>query len=432
MSTAAAFSGMVPSAGAPSWALLALAVAAALASGGCSCLIHAFSGASSRAPEDMERDLSPGARALVERAYADVDRTRLLDHHAHVVGLGQHGSGNYVNPNMLTWAHPLDRVKFLAYQSAARIRDLDRAEDEYLERLVSLARPAGGRFLVLAFDEHVGPDGRVVPEKTEFHVPDAWAFAVAERHPDLFVPAASVHPYRTDALARLDAAAARGARIVKWLPNAMGMDPLDERCRPFYERMREHGMALLCHTGEEKAVHAEEDQKLGNPLRLRLPLSCGVRVIAAHCASLGLDEDLDAPGRPLVPSHTLFLRMMDEPQWDGLLFGDLSAMTQANRLPDALTEVLRRTRLHPRLVNGSDYPLPAVNVVIRTRTLVAHGFITPEERTALNEIYDFNPLVFDYVLKRTLRWRDPATGEEFRLPPSVFEEHPLLPPGGLR
>lgn len=369
----------------------------------------------------MDRGLSDAARRLLDAAYAGVDRTRLADHHVHVVGIGGNGSGAYVNPRMLTWLHPFHRLKFEAYKSGFRIRDVAHAEEQSLERLVSLARPAGGRFLVLAFDEHRGADGRVVPEKTEFHVPDAWALGIARRHPDLFVAAASVHPYAPDALERLDAAAAAGARVVKWLPNAMGMDPLDERCRPFYERMRALGMTLLSHTGVEKAVHAEEDQRLGNPLRLRLPLECGVRVIAAHCASLGTDEDLDDPARPRVPGFRLFLRLLEEPRWEGLLYGDLSAMTQANRLPDPMVELLRRPHLHERLVNGSDYPLPAINVVVRTRTLVGHGLISREERRALNEIYDFNPLVFDFALKRTMRRREPGTGREFAFPPSLFE-----------
>ena len=58
---------------------------------------------------------------------------------------------------------------------------------------------------------------------------------------------------------------------------------------------------------------------------------------------------------------------------------------------------------------------------------MSQGFITEAERVALNEIYDFNPLVFDYVLKRTLRVRDPD-GVEHRFAPEVFQEHPQLAP----
>ena len=401
------------------------ACAALFTARGCSCILDAIAGASSREPSAMESDLSPAARALVDGAYADVDPARLVDYHCHIVGTGEDGSGCYVNAHMLTWLHPLDRIKFLAYRSAGRIENVDHAESEHLGRLLDLAGGRRGRLLVLAFDEHRGPDGVVVPAKTEFHVPNTYALRVAREHPDRLVAAASVHPLRPDALEELDRCAAAGARVVKWLPNAMGIDPSDPRCTPYYERMRAHGMILLSHGGEEKAVDAEEDQRLGNPLLLRAPLAAGVKVICAHFAGLGDDEDLDDPARPRVPSWKLLLRMMENPRWDGLLFADISAATQSNRIPEPLTTLLLRTDLHERLVNGSDYPLPAINVVISTKKLVRAGLLAPEDRDPLNEIYDFNPLVFDYVLKRRLRVLD-ADGRAHRFMPSVFEEHPSL------
>ena len=204
----------------------------------------------------MATSLSPATKALADRAYADVDPSKLLDYHVHLVGLGAGGSGCCVNAKMLTWKHPLDRVKFLAYKSASGIEDEERADAEFVARLVDLAKHHRGRFLVLAFDRHYGPDGRDVPEKTEFHVPNDHAFAIAAEHPDLFVAACSVHPYRKDAISELERCAARATRIVKWLPNAMGIDPSDARCRRFYERMNALDMVLLSHGGEEKAVDA--------------------------------------------------------------------------------------------------------------------------------------------------------------------------------
>jgi mannonate dehydratase len=107
---------------------------------------------------------------------------------------------------------------------------------------------------------------------------------------------------------------------------------------------------------------------------------------------------------------------MADKRYDGLVFGEISAMTQFNRIGKPLTTILARTDLHERLVNGSDYPLPAINVLIRTRSLVKGGYLTSSERERLNEIYNYNPLLFDFVLKRTLR----LPGTERRLPASVF------------
>jgi len=375
----------------------------------------------------MRAALSPAARALLESAYADVDPAKLLDYHVHLLGMGEGGSGCYVNERILTWRHPIDRLTFLVYRSAAGITDDARAESQYLDRLVALARTHAGRFVVLAFDEFHDSGGRADRGRSEFHVPNDYALAVAAWHSDLFVPACSVHPYRPDAIRELERCAARGARIVKWLPNAMGIDPADARNAPFYRRMHELDMVLLSHAGDEAAVEAAGLQHLGNPLLLRAPLAAGVKVIAAHFAGLGEAEDLDAPARPRVAAWRLLLRMMDEPRWRGLLFADISAVTQANRLPGPLPALLQRADLHSRLVNGSDYPLPAVNILIRTSRLAELGLIPPDERRALNEIYDFNPLVFDYVLKRSLRLKD-ASGREHRFAPAVFEENPSLAP----
>jgi uncharacterized protein len=402
-------------------------VLAALLAGGCAGIVDAIGGASTRDPDGMRSELSLEARELLDRAYQDVNPAKLLDYHAHLLGLGEGGSGSYVNESALTWRHPVQRAKFLVYLSAAKISDEERAETQYLQRLIALARNHRGRFVVLAFEEYHGDDGRVDRGRTEFHVPNNHAMSVAARYPDLLVPACSVHPYRPDALAELERCAARGVRIVKWLPNSMGIDPADARCVPFYGRMRALDMVLMTHAGDEAAIEAGDDQRLGNPLRLRAPLAAGIKVIATHFAGFGEAEDLDDPARPRIAAWRLLLRMMEESQWQGLLFADISAATQANRTPEPLLSLLMRSDLHSRLVNGSDYPLPAVNFLIRTSKLEALGLISSAERRALNAIYDFNPLVFDFVVKRTIRATD-EDGREHRFAPSVFEENPALAP----
>jgi predicted TIM-barrel fold metal-dependent hydrolase len=388
------------------------------------CLLHHVGGASSRRPEELHERLSAPAADLVKRAFEDVDPQRLVDYHTHVVGLGAGGTGNLVNPAMLSWWNPVKHLRFLVYLSASGIKDLANADREFALRLADQARhiQGHGRYRLLAFDKHHRADGTVDPHKTEFYTSNEHVFGLAAEFPDLFVPTMSVHPYRRDAIPALEKWVGQGGTMLKWLPNAMGIDPSDPRCDPFYQRMRELGVVLLSHAGEEKAVEAEEDQRLGNPLHLRRPLDHGVRVVAAHCAGLGTNPDLDHPDRPLVPNFDLFMRLMDDTKYEGLLFGDISAMTQQNRLGAPLTTILERADLHARLVNGSDYPLPAINIVISTRALVRGGYITAAERAGVNEIYDYNPLLFDFVLKRMLK--RPGTGR--RLPASVFMTHPLL------
>jgi len=382
------------------------------------CLVHFIGGAFKHQPEELRNRLSANAADLIKRAFGDIDPARLVDHHTHVAGIGTSPTGAFVNPKMRTWGHPFHHLKFKVYLSAAGVADVEHADTELIKRLVNLVRNISnhGKHRLLAFDKNYSPDGSPNLEKTEFYVPNEYVFALAEQHPDLFVPNISVNPYRPDALAELEKWALRGARVVKWLPNAMGINPSDPKCDPFYQRMKELGLILLSHGGEEKAVEADEDQKLGNPLLLRRALDHGVKVIVAHCAGLGENEDLDRPDKKSTHNFDLFMRLMNEKRYEGLVFGEISAMTQFNRIGKPLTTILERADLHERLVNGSDYPLPAVNVLIRTKPLVKGGYIEPDERESLNEIYDYNPLLFDFVLKRTLR----LPGTNKRLPATIF------------
>ncbi len=382
------------------------------------CLIHSIGGAFTKQPEELNSKLTTKSSDLVKRAFDDIDPAKLIDHHVHIAGLGVGGTNAFVNPKMLTWRHPFHRLKLKVYMSSAGVSDEDNADPQAAARLAALVKGIKdhGKHRLLAFDKNYRKDGTVNLEKTEFYVPNEYVFELAERYPDLFVPNISVNPYRPDAIEELERWARRGARIVKWLPNAMGIDPSDPKCDPFYQKMKELDLILLSHGGEEKAVEAEEDQKLGNPLLLRRALDHGLKVIVAHCAGLGLNEDLDARDRKHIDNFDLFLRLMDEKRYEGLLFGELSAMTQFNRSGKPLRTMLAREDLHERLVNGSDYPLPAVNLLIRTRPLVKQGYLNDSEAESLKEIYDYNPLLFDFVLKRTLKL--PGTTRSF--PSSIF------------
>ena len=380
-------------------------------------------GAFDHEPWEMDEGLGSEAQRLLESAFKGVKRNALRDHHVHVVGLGTNGTGTWLHPKMLSWTDPIARIKALAYLSGSGVTDPARADEQYFERLLNLARAMrGGRLLLLAFDYRHDEDGNPDLEHSEFYTPNEYVYDLALRVPSKFAPAISVHPHRKDAVEALHEWADRGVRFVKWLPNAMGIDASNARHDDYYRAMVERKLVLLTHVGEEQAVDAAEDQKLGNPLLFRRPLDRGVTVVMAHAASLGSNEDLDRPGED-ASNFDLFLRLMDEPRYEGLLYGEISALTQVNRLPNPLVELLGRRDLHHRLINGSDYPLPAINIVIQTRALVRHGLLTAAEREALNEIYDYNPLLFDYAVKRTIR--DPESGRRF--PASVFTGADLGP-----
>ena len=288
------------------------------------------------------RALDGEARAFVERCFDGVDRTLMWDSHAHLVGIGQGGTGCEMNAELRSPLHPIKNLQLAIYMAASGVTDEARADEQYLDRLLASQRLANprGKLLLLAFDRAVGPDGVEQPARTEMYTPDDRVLAVARAHPEVRA-CASVHPYRTDALERLQHAHDAGALAVKWLPNAMGIDPASPRCERFYRKLAELDMPLITHTGREQAVDARDAQALGNPLRLRRPLDAGVRVVAAHFASLGDDEDLDrGGGGGRIASFDLLMRLFAEPAYARTLFADISALPQVNRCGRPLRTLL--------------------------------------------------------------------------------------------
>lgn len=356
--------------------------------------------------------------AIVQDALAELDTTALWDAHAHLLGTGDSGSGCRVHASMQQWWHPVETVRKRAILGAACIApDADSIDRAYVERLLALANdfPTGARWLLFAFEQAHDDAGRPRADWTTFHVPDAYAARIAATYTQRFGWVASIHPYREDAPARLDAAIAGGALAVKWLPSAMNIDPRDARCRPFYDRLAAARLPLVVHCGEEKAVPGAHREAYGNPLLMRTPLAHGVRVIVAHAASLGRALDTDRRSATAVSAFSLFARLMDEPAWRGLLLADISAAHQVNRSPEVVRTLLRRGDWHARLLHGSDHPLPGVKVLVSPARLAAAGLLDAADVAPLRSLREHNPLLFDLVLRRRLR------DGSARFPAGVFE-----------
>jgi hypothetical protein len=199
------------------------------------------------------------------------------------------------------------------------------------------------RAVLLALDGVVDSDGNLDTNRTEVYVPNEFVAEMAARHTNLLF-GASVNPYRRDALDRLEWAKAHGAALVKWIPPIMEIDPADPKLAPFYRKMAELKLPLLSHTGMEKSF-SRATEELGDPEKLRLPLSLGVTVVAAHIAAAQKYHGERGPDR--------LARLMGEfPN----LYADISALTQFDR-QGALKEALTRPEFSGRLVYGTDYPL---------------------------------------------------------------------------
>lgn len=306
----------------------------------------------------------------------------IIDIHCHTAGIGAGNSGCFVSPALCrNWRY---RVYLRSF--GVTEKELEREGDTLiLQRLSrtladSLSVDAA---VVLAMDGVIDENGELDLSSTEVYIPNDFLARETKNYTNLLF-GASINPYRKDAIQRLDQAVADGAVLLKWLPSIQHIDPADQRLIPFYLRLKDLGLPLLTHTGEESSFTWQRNE-LGDPERLRLPLSLGVTVIAAHAASNGRNNG--------EPNFKRFLRLCNEfPN----LYADISALTQANRLGH-LTRLLRHKELHGRLLYGTDMPLPSTGIT----SPWFHAYrLTP--RSLFRILAEKNPWDRDVELKRAL------------------------------
>jgi uncharacterized protein len=362
---------------------------------------------------------------LVQASWQGIDPSKFWDCHVHVAGVGDGNTGVWITPRMKSLFHPWQSLQRKFYLNASCTEREGSVDEDFVRRLRHCldAFPRGAKAMLLAFDFNYGERGMPREDWSAFFIPNRYVAGLARRFPDRLEWICSIHPYRADAIEELDWSVGQGARAVKWLPSAMGMDPASPKCDRFYQALVRLNLPLLTHAGEEQAIAGGSMAELNNPLRLRRPLDQGVRVIVAHCASLGENIDIDRGANgPRLKGFELFQRLMDESRYERRLFGEISAVTQANRGESTLATLIKRVEWHVRLINGSDYPLPGVMPLFSLRRFVAQRYLTDVQAQVLSAIRRYNALLFDFVLKRSL-----ASGGQ-RFTPVVFESRRLFDP----
>lgn len=268
-----------------------------------------------------------------------------FDVHVHLAGVGTGGSGCWISPAFRR------RPTFVGLRLLFRItgEQMRTTVDQDWARTVSdLVAASQIDFAVaLGFDGVYDAAGRLDLARSQMIVPPEWVFEVADRFPNL-LPGPSIHPYRSDALERLDEAIERGATLIKWLPIVQAIDPASRRARPFLQRLADSGVPLLVHAGGGEVTFATVDPTVGSVARLRDALELGVKVICAHGAA------------PIVysraPSEVSLLREMLERHQN--LWIDNSGLANPSRFP-YLPRFAEDERIRERTLHGSDFPVIA-------------------------------------------------------------------------
>jgi len=266
----------------------------------------------------------------------------ITDIHVHVAGLGYGNSGCFIGQEMR------DNIRFPFYLKALGVtEELVRTEgDKIIFKNLSqdIAKSQTVKqAVILAMDGYVLDSGEFDKANTHIYVPNDYVKKETDKYPNLLY-GASINPNRIDAIQRLEQAKNNGALLIKWIPSIMNIDPANKKHVPFYQAMARLNIPLLTHTGMEKSFASARDE-LADPIRLKLPLSLGVTVIAAHIATTGKSDGED--------NFERILKMFDS---HPNLYADISSLTQANKL-NFLNRALADSRLKDRLVYGTDWPL---------------------------------------------------------------------------
>jgi hypothetical protein len=311
---------------------------------------------------------------------AITDSLHPLDMHVHVLGNGKSGSGCRITPRW--WQRPF--LDLMAADVGLKTSPGDPALDQlYVERLLGWIQDSTlGQAVILACDDLYDETGHSFPGLSGLFVPNDYVLELSRRHPE-FLPAVSIHPARSDAIAELERCAAAGAVLMKLLPCVQAVDCNRQIYRPFWERMARLNLPLLAHTGGEFSLPTHR-RDLQSVETLRLPLQSGVTVIAAHC------------GTPALPWDKDYFDQFDQMRKSfPNLYGDLSALSQITHL-----RTLDRLREDPhQILYGSDYPVVSTAFWSRRK-----GWITKATYQRIRSIR--NPLEKKYQLTVALGFPD--------------------------
>jgi uncharacterized protein len=258
--------------------------------------------------------------------------------HVHLSGNGKTGMDCWHRPRWIM--RPFLRAGARDIGLECGFDDL-RFDELYLNKLLQWVMESTLEAAVLLACDWVRDDqGGVRKDLSDLFVSNDEVLAAVKRSPKLLA-GISIHPARPDALEELERCTAAGAVLLKLLPCVQNVDCNLTKYKSFWTKLAELGLPLLAHTGGEFFVRSCRND-LKSPLCLRLPLECGVTVIAAHSGTRALPWDGDHFGE--------FLRMRKDYQ---NFYGDLSALSHITHLKS-----LERLREEPeRLLHGTDYPV---------------------------------------------------------------------------
>lgn len=277
----------------------------------------------------------------------------IIDIHVHFGAPKDEESGCYWSDKFTK--QPAYFAMLLLTKSLFKKVDINRVKEHLLTQIND--SKLVDKFVLLALDEVYDENGTFVRKWTHLHVPNEYISNLAKSN-DKILFGASVHPYRKDWENQIDYCLENGAVLCKWIPSSQLINPSHQKCIPFYNKLVDHHLPLLCHAGPEYAIPTSKDEygEFNNPKYLRTALDAGVTVIIAHC-SMPYWGLFDVDYQDDWEEFKKLFEEADYKNWN--LYADLSAVCSPFR-EGYIREIKKLSNVIPpdRLIFGSDYPIP--------------------------------------------------------------------------
>jgi len=331
---------------------------------------------------------------LIEKGGVTMGKTKVVDIHVHIGGTGDSGSGCKMSPEFII----SPAFAFMLLSLGATPADIcDEKIRKIILDIINTSQQID--YVVLLALDYVFKDEKKIENNSHLVVPNKYIVKIKNSNPKVLF-GASVHPYREkkDMIKEMNYCIKNGAVLFKWIPSSQQIDPKDKKCFPFYEKLFEEAIPLLCHTGPEHAVPTSnfDAKKYNDPKRLKNALKLGVKVIAAHCAAPYFTGYLE---------EDYFDVLMDMLKKYENLYTDISAFcvpTRIKYLERIIKEIEQESINSDKFLFGSDFPIPIIDINKFKLSGICFDLFQSEKSKG-------NPLDNNYTILK-----------EFGLPDSIF------------
>lgn len=258
------------------------------------------------------------------------------------------------------------------------------------------------RIVLLAFDAYHDDAGRrpPLPETrgqlgSDIYTSNSFVYQSCRQRPERFLFGASVHPYRENANACVEEVFERGACLLKWIPLHQNIDIADRRTVAVLRCCAQLGLPILVHYSEEFTLATQHPQYrsvaalLDVLRRLRREDAMPITIVA-HVAT------------PVTPfgerqSHAGLIEALLGEFADAPLYADISALTSWGKV-GFLRKIARRQDLHPKLLFGTDFPVPIALPRLRRDLARDHARIRAEPSWIQQAGYIYRRVGFNEIV----------------------------------